>query len=137
MSRKKTVKINYPNLKEAINKNFHKNNTLFCIAMGLENRTSWVSDLKRGRNLPSPEEAVLMCAILHTTPEEILTEPADIALVNELIGQERAKQDIKKDLPQGEVELSDIRKEAWEYIQRLDNEQLRKFIAAAKALLGE
>lgn len=136
MAKRKTVAVNISALLPMIKK-VCRSNVVFCEMMGRPKQKTWVTEWKRNHNLPSPEEAVLMCAILNTTPEEILTEPADIALVNELIGQERAKQDIKKDLPQGEVELSDIRKEAWEYIQRLDNEQLRKFIAAAKALLGE
>lgn len=136
MSRKKTVKINYEQLKRLIDSNFHKNNTLFCIAMGLENRTSWVSDLKRGRNLPSPEEAAQMCLLLNTTPEEILTEPADIELVSGLIEQERAKH--AKNLPATMGgELTDTQREAWELIQSWDDEKLKRFIAAAKAMLGE
>lgn len=138
MSRRKTVQINFQPLKSAIDKAFRGNNTSFCIAMGFENRTSWVSDLKRGRNLPSPEEAAKMCLLLNTTPEEILTEPADIELVNGLIEQQRAEQGIKKDPAQmGEVEMTDAQKEAWELIQNWNDEKLEKFIAAAKAMLGE
>lgn len=110
MSRRKTVQINFQPLKSAIDKAFRSNNTSFCIAMGFENRTSWVSDLKRGRNLPSPEEAAKMCLLLNTTPEEILLTQgetdeetaklqADIALVSGLIERERESQGIKKDLP--------------------------------------
>ena len=66
--------------------------------MGFEDRPSWVSDLKRGRNLPSPEEAARMCVLLQTTPEEILVEKADIELVRSLIEREREK-GIKKERP--------------------------------------
>ena len=59
--------------------------------MGFTGRDSWVSDLKRGRNLPSPEEAARMCVLLQTTPEEILSEEADIELVRGLLEQEREK----------------------------------------------
>lgn len=42
---------------------------------------SWYSEVKRGNNPPSPEEAAKMCILLGVAPEEILTEPADIELV--------------------------------------------------------
>lgn len=45
----------------------------------------WLSEVRRGKNLPSPEEAARMCSLLQTTPEEILTEPADIDLVKGLL----------------------------------------------------
>ena len=72
--RKYTVKVDYPALQRAIDAHevYRGNNTSFCIGMGFEKRTSWVSDIKRGRNFPSPEEAAKMCLLLQTTPEEIL-----------------------------------------------------------------
>ena len=97
MSRKKTVKIIYDSVKVQIDKHF-RSNVVFCLAMGFEDRPSWVSDLKRGRNLPSPEEAARMCVLLQTTPEEILVEEADIELVRSLIEREREK-GIKKERP--------------------------------------
>jgi len=54
----------------------------------------WIAEWKRGKNLPSPEEAARMCAILQVEPEEILTEPSDVELVRSLIEQERG---LKKD----------------------------------------
>lgn len=107
MSRKKTVKINYPPMKALIDKNFHKNNTLFCIAMGFEERTSWVSDLKRNRNLPSPEEAARMCALLNAMPEDILLEQKDIERVRELIAQESEKNDLPKEVGTAKQQLVD------------------------------
>ena len=108
MSRRYTVKTNYNAIKTLIDnhKVYRGNNTSFCIDMGFENRTSWVSDLKRSRNLPSPEEAARICVLLQTTPEEILmhegktekeTEKCqkDIALVRSLIEQEKAKSNEK------------------------------------------
>lgn len=97
MSRKKTVKIIYDAIKDPIKKLF-RSNVVFCEAMGFTGRDSWVSDLKRGRNLPSPEEAARMCVLLQTTPEEILVEEADIELVRSLIEREREK-GIKKERP--------------------------------------
>ncbi len=60
----------------------------------------WVSELARGRSMPSPDEAARMCAMLKVQPEDILqvegntkegTEKrkADIALVNSLLEQEK------------------------------------------------
>lgn len=62
----------------------------------------WITEWKRGRNLPSPEEAAKMCILLDTTPEEILlheganeTETAkcqkDIAYVRSLVEKKRAE----------------------------------------------
>lgn len=104
MPKKYTVKVNYEAIVDAIDnhKVYRGNNTSFCLDMGFENRTSWVSDLKRGRNLPSPEEAAQMCVLLQTTPDEILLHEGeteeetakcqkDIALVRGLIDQQDAK----------------------------------------------
>ena len=52
----------------------------------------WLSEVKRGNNLPSPEEAARMCVLLQTTPEEILVEQADIDLVNALLESEMEKE---------------------------------------------
>lgn len=93
MPRRKTVALNIPLVEEKIKIVFRRN-VIFCEAMGVPGRSSWVSDWKRGKNLPSPEEAARMCAILQVAPEEILTEPSDIELVRSLIEQERG---IKKD----------------------------------------
>lgn len=93
MPRRKTVALNIPIVEEKIKIVFRRN-VIFCEAMGVPGRSSWVSDWKRGKNLPSPEETARMCAILQVEPEEILTEPSDIELVRSLIEQERG---IKKD----------------------------------------
>lgn len=52
---------------------------------------SWYGEVKRGNNLPSPEEAAKMCALLGVEPEEILTEPADIELVRGLMEKDAKK----------------------------------------------
>lgn len=41
----------------------------------------WLSEVRRGKNLPSPEETAKMCTLLGVEPEEILTEPVDIERV--------------------------------------------------------
>lgn len=115
MPKKYTVKVNYEEIVDAIDnhKVYRGNNTSFCLDMGFENRTSWVSDLKRGRNLPSPEEAAKMCSLLKKAPDEILLHQGeteeqtakcqkDIALVRDLLDQQR--QDAKKETPDPTIE---------------------------------
>lgn len=134
MPKRKTVKISYNKVKNAIDchKIYRGNNTSFCLDMGFENRTSWVSDLKRSRNLPSPEEAAKMCLLLNTTPEEILltegeTEKEtaqrqeDIALVQELLEE---MQEAKK-APAAEGEgLDDETKKIVDFIRSASTEEL-------------
>lgn len=140
MSRRKTVKLNLPKVNDLIKLKF-RHRVVFCEAM---NRApNWVTDWNRTdkegnpapKNLPSPEEAAQMCYLLNTTPEDILIEDADIALVNEII---KTKGMSLKKLPatMGE-KMTAAQKEAWGLIQKWDDEKLKKFIAAAKAMLGE
>ena len=112
--------------------------------------SSWFAEVLRGNNLPSPEEAARMCVLLQTTPEEILSEEADIELVRSLIEQEREK-GIKKDPIQkdGAVSqekqllldmidgLSDEQKELLALSKKMSDDELKRFIAAMKAMLGE
>lgn len=135
MSRKKTVKIIYDAIKEPIKKLF-RSNVVFCEAMGFAGRDSWVSDLKRGRNLPSPEEAARMCILLQTTPEEILLEQDDIELVRGLLEQEKEKNSKKESAPQ-RSELSIGQLELIELSSKMSDDELRKFIAAMKVMLGD
>lgn len=51
----------------------------------------WISEVRRGKNLPSPEEAARMCVLLQTTPEEILVKQDEIDLVNLLLDNNMAK----------------------------------------------
>ena len=91
MSKRITVKLNMGVVSQKI-KHICRSNVVFCEKMGRPNQNYWVSDWKRGKNLPSPEEAARMCAILQVMPEEILTEPKDIDLVKGLIESQRSEQ---------------------------------------------
>ena len=82
MSKRITVKLNMGVVSQKI-KHICRSNVVFCEKMGRPNR---------GKNLPSPEEAARMCAILQVMPEEILTEPKDIDLVKGLIESQRSEQ---------------------------------------------
>lgn len=91
----------------------------------------WITEWKRERNLPSPEEAARMCAILQVEPEEILSEPSDIELVRSLIEQERG---IKKDpIPKDEVEDSETAelREIW---SSADKSERRDLLEMARML---
>ena len=89
----------------------------FSRKVGKHNR--WISEVKRGRNLPSPEEAARMCILLETTPEEILLHEGetdeetakcleDIQRVKELVEELRKEEAVPTTtgLP--------ITREAWE-----------------------
>lgn len=108
MSRRKTVAVNVP-ATCALIKSVFRSNVVFCEKMDRAQQKTWVTEWKRGKNLPSPEEAARMCLLLNTTPEDILTEPADVDLVRGLIEQERENQGIKKDPTQmGEVSMESV-----------------------------
>lgn len=135
MSKRRVVKINLGVTSQKI-KSTCRSNVVFCERMGRPNQNSWVSDWKRGRNLPSPEEAARMCAILQVMPEEILTEPEDIALVQSLIDSQRPEQKEKATL--NEDGLSDAKRKLLAVVDDLSDEQCEKLfglIEEAKKLL--
>lgn len=88
MSRRKTVKLNMefclPKIREVC-----RSNIVFCEKIG--RGRNWVTEWKRNRNLPSPEEAARMCVILQVRPEEILTEQDDIEFVSKLLENQKEK----------------------------------------------
>ena len=85
----------------------------------------WLSEVKRGNNLPSPEEAARMCVLLQTTPEEILVEQNDIDLVNALLDNEMAKEKA----PDPKIEgVSKAKKALLGAIDDLTDEQCEKLL---------
>lgn len=85
----------------------------------------WLSEVRRGKNLPSPEEAARMCVLLQTMPEEILVEQADIDLVNALLENETAKE--KAPATEGEG-LSAAKKALLVAIDDLSDAQCEKLL---------
>lgn len=83
----------------------------------------WLSEVKRGNNLPSPEEASKMCSLLSVEPEEILTEPADIELVKGLL-----EKDAKKAHGINAEGLSAARKALLDAVDGLTDEQCEKLL---------
>ena len=101
---------------EKIPLNF-RNRTAFCEAM--EEPPYWITELKRGKAVITPQNAARMCILLETTPEEILLHEGetdeetakcleDIQRVKELVAELRKEEPvlIGASLP--------ITREAWE-----------------------
>lgn len=99
----------------------------------MKKQRGWVSEWKRGKNFPSPEEAARMCIILNTTPEEILLREGsteeetarcqqDIDTVRQLVEE---SQGAEKD-PATNGEVSSAKKALINLIVDLDEEQCRK-----------
>lgn len=93
MAKRKTVNVNTDKIIFLAEAN-EWNKAAFARKVGKHSR--WFSEVARGRNLPSPDEAAAICLLLHTPPEEILltegeTEKEtaqyqeDIALVHQLM----------------------------------------------------
>lgn len=76
MAKRKTVNVNTDKIIFLAEAN-EWNKAAFARKVGKHNR--WLSEVARGRNLPSPEEASQMCLLLHTTPEEILLAEGETA----------------------------------------------------------
>lgn len=94
----------------------------------------WLSEVKRGNNLPSPEEAARMCVLLQTTPEEILVEQNDIDLVNALLDNKMAKEKA----PDPKIEgYSELQKAAIEFVLSLPPDKLERFVKMGRAAFEE
>lgn len=99
----------------------------------------WITEWKRAKNFPSTEEAVRMCVMLQTTPEEILTEQADIELVRGLLEQEREK-GIKKDPIPKDGAVSSAAQEIFDFLDSASGEELAdviKYIRYLKSQRGQ
>lgn len=152
MPRRKTVKLNLSVVNPLIKQVF-RSNVVFCEKM--ERAHNWVTDWNRKdkdgkpkpKNPPSPEEAAKMCILLETTPEVILlnkgtTEAetaelqADIALVRDLLDQQRTK---KAPTETSEREsISPAKQALLDAIDGLSDEQCEKLlivVEGAKKLL--
>lgn len=88
MAKRETVAIDFDKTSKAI-KTKCRSYTVFCEQMGRS--SNWVTDWKRRHNLPSPEEAARMCAILGVEPAEILADATGIEKVEALLEAERLK----------------------------------------------
>lgn len=94
----------------------------------------WITEWKRERNLPSPEEAARMCAILQVEPEEILSEPSDIELVRSLIEQERG---IKKDPIPKDGGVSPVVQEIFDFLDSASVEEIAETVKYIRYLKSQ
>lgn len=97
-----------------------KNTSITKIEEELHFANGTIGKWKNGKRMPPLEKVILIADRLDTTPEYIL----------------RGEQ---KENPALQMEngISQEKKKAWDLIQKMDDDTLRKFIAAAKAMLGE
>lgn len=70
MSKRLIISPNIKKIESEIRKNGWSN--AYFTAEVMKKQRGWVSEWKRGKNFPSPEEAARMCILLNITPEEIL-----------------------------------------------------------------
>ena len=70
MSKRTTVKVDIERIEIIIKANGWRNSYFAEVIM--KKQRGWVSEWKRGKNFPSPEEAARMCILLKTTPDDIL-----------------------------------------------------------------
>lgn len=99
----------------------------------------WLSEVRRGKNLPSPEEAARICQLLKATPDEILlcegeTPEAtakcleNIETVRKLVEAEGIKE-----TPATEGEgLSAARQKLYDAIANLTDEQCTKLLGVVE-----
>lgn len=142
MPKRDTVTVNCSKILALIQKN-EWNRSSFSRKIGRYD--SWFSEVLRGKNLPSPEEAARMCILLNTTPEEILLHEGkteaetvkcqeDIKLVQELVEKEKG---IKK-APADEGEGLDPKtKEILEFIDSASYEELDQVFRFVSYLISQ
>lgn len=122
MAKRDVVFINYEKAVSLIKK-IYRNNTIFCEElnkkMGTTRTTKWVSEWKRNSNLPSPQEAAVICILLKTTPEDILLHEGrtpeetakcleDIDAVRKLVEDKGKKEALDSKIEGEDVQLAQL-----------------------------
>lgn len=132
--RRDTVRPNLQVLLPLIKEKF-RSNVVFTKEVRGKDKSGWISEWRRGKNFPSPEEAARMCILLKTTPEEILLHEGeteketakcleDIQRVKELVAELQ-----KEDAPDPKIEgISAERKALLDIVYSLTDEQCRKLL---------
>ena len=132
--RRDTVRPNLQVLLPLIKEKF-RSNVVFTKEVRGKDKSGWISEWRRGKNFPSPEEAARMCILLKTTPEEILLHEGetdeetakcleDIQRVKELVAELR-----KEEAPDPKIEgISAERKALLDIVYSLTDEQCRKLL---------
>ena len=111
MSKRTTVKVDIERIEIIIKANGWRNSYFAEVIM--KKQRGWVSEWKRGKNFPSPEEAARMCVLLKTTPDDILLHEGktpeetakclkDIETVRKLVEAEGIKESTPDSKTEGE-----------------------------------
>lgn len=132
MSKRTTVKVDIERIEIIIKANGWRNSYFAEVIM--KKQRGWVSEWKRGKNFPSPEEAARMCVLLQTTPEEILTEQDDIDLVKGLLDNDLGIKKARATEGEGYTELQ---KAAIQFVLSLPPEKLAMFLKMGRAAFEE
>lgn len=139
MSKRTTVKVNIERIETIIKANGWRNSYFAEVIM--KKQRGWVSEWKRGKNFPSPEEAARMCILLKTTPDEILLREGEtpeetakcqkgIALVRDLLDQQGAKKALTE-TSERELDMSLIKR-----LVQLTPDEMEKVDAFVQGLLA-
>lgn len=138
MSKRATVKVDIERIEIIIKSNGWRNSYFAEVIM--KKQRGWVSEWKRGKNLPSPEEASRMCILLKTTPDDILLHEGktpeetakcleDIETVRKLVEAERAKENAHDPKTEG---VSDAKQKLYDAIANLTDEQCTKLLGVVE-----
>lgn len=104
----------------------------------------WLSEVRRGKNLPSPEEAARICQLLKATPDEILLREGEtpeatakclenIETVRKLVEAEGIKE-----TPDPEIEgYSELQQAAIQFVLSLPPDKLERFVKMGRAAFEE
>lgn len=134
--RRNTVKPNLQVLLPLIKEKF-RSNVVFTKEVRGKDKSGWISEWRRGKNFPSPEEAARMCILLEITPEEILLHEGetdeetakcleDIQRVKELVEELTAESEEKRSA-KGEA-LSPVEQEIFDFISAASVEEIAEVL---------
>lgn len=130
--KKKTVKIKANYIEYCLGVNGWSN-AHFCTNLMSRGR-GWITEWKRGRNLPTPEEAARMCELLHTTPEDILIDAEDVVLVRGLLEQAE-KNNAPAPIAEGE-RIDPTTARIIEIVRQLDPKVRESYLQQLESLLA-
>ena len=104
----------------------------------------WLSEVRRGKNLPSPEEAARICQLLKATPDEILLRegetPEATAKCLENIETVRKLGEAEgiKETPDPKIEgYSELQQAAIQFVLSLPPDKLERFVKMGRAAFEE
>lgn len=143
MSKRTTVKVDIERIEIIIKANGWRNSYFAEVIM--KKQRGWVSEWKRGKNFPSPEEAARMCILLKTTPDDILLHEGetpeetakyleDIETVRKLVEAEG----IKESTPDPKTEgVSPTVQELFDFIDTATDAELNELLRYAQFLMSK